>query len=137
MKKLGKPGVFLSDCLLLPAILAQWCQPVASVVALDPLYWAMRAVLYRRTTTAIKMASKYGALFVVFFLHATPLSAGMIRSKYLPDGGVQWLIVITPDPLHQAMYAALQRRIITAIKTSHNGGVLFHIVDFDINHNSR
>ncbi len=28
-----------------------------------------------------------------FFLHATPLSAGMIRSKYLPDGGVQWLLV--------------------------------------------
>jgi hypothetical protein len=53
----------------------------------------MRMVLYWRTTTAIEMTSKYGALFVVFFLHATPLSAGMIRSKYLPDGGVQWLLV--------------------------------------------
>ncbi len=41
------------------------------------------------------------------------------------------------DPLQQAMYAALHHRIITAIETSHNGGVLFRIVDFDINHNSR
>jgi hypothetical protein len=90
MKKLGKTGVFLSDCLLSPAILAWWRQPVASIVALlDPLYQAMRAVSYRRTTTAIKTASKYGAFFVVFFLHAAPLSAGMIRSEYLPDGGVQ------------------------------------------------
>jgi hypothetical protein len=93
MKKLGKTGVFLSDCLLLPAILARWHQPVASVVALDPLYWVMCAVSYQCTTTTIEMASKYGALFVVFFLHATPLSPGMIRRKYSPDGGVQWLLV--------------------------------------------
>ena len=93
MKKLGKTGVILSDCLLLPAILAQWHQPVASIVALDPLYPAMRVVLYRRTTTAIEMASKYCAFVVVYFLHATPLSAGMIWSKYLPDGSVQWLLV--------------------------------------------
>jgi hypothetical protein len=88
MKKLGKTGVFLSNCLLLPAILARWHQTVASLVALDPLYWAIHAVSYRRTTTAIKMASKYGAFSVVFFLHATPLSAEMIWSKYSPDGGV-------------------------------------------------
>ncbi len=46
--------------------IARWRQPVTSVLALDPLYWAMRVVSYRRTTTAIKMASKYGALFVNF-----------------------------------------------------------------------
>ncbi len=85
--------VFLSDCLLSPAILAWWCQPVASVIALDPLYQAMRMVLYRGTTTAIKMASKYGALFVVFFLHATPLSARMIQRKYSLNGGIQLLLV--------------------------------------------
>jgi hypothetical protein len=84
---------FLSDCLLLPAIPAWWHQPVASVVALDFLYWAMRAVSYRGTTTAIKMASKYGGLSVICFLHATPLSTRMIQRKYLPDGGIQWLLV--------------------------------------------
>jgi hypothetical protein len=41
------------------------------------------------------------------------------------------------DPLHWAMYTALHRRIIAAIEMSCNGGVLFCIVNFDINHNSR
>jgi hypothetical protein len=41
------------------------------------------------------------------------------------------------DPLHQAMYAALHRRIITAVNTSRNSGVLLCIVDFNIDHNSR
>ncbi len=41
------------------------------------------------------------------------------------------------DPLHWAMYAALHRCIIAAVKTSHSGGVLFCIIDFDIDHNSR
>jgi hypothetical protein len=36
-------------------------------------------------------------------------------------------------PLHQAMYAPLHWRIIAAVKTSRNGGVLFCIVDFGIN----
>ena len=92
-EKTRKNEQFLSDCLLSPAILARWHQPSSSVLALDPLYQAMCAVLYRRTTMAIKMASKYGALFIVFLLHATPLSDGMIRSEYLPNGGVQWLLV--------------------------------------------
>ncbi len=92
-EKTRKNWRFLSDCLLSPAILARWHQPVAFIVALDPLYWVIHVVLYRRTTTAIEMASKYGALFIIFFLHATLSSAGMIRSKYLPDGGVQWLLV--------------------------------------------
>jgi hypothetical protein len=41
------------------------------------------------------------------------------------------------DPLYLAMYATLHLRIIAAIETSRNGGVLFSIVDFNINHNSR
>jgi hypothetical protein len=35
------------------------------------------------------------------------------------------------------MYTALHRRIIVAVETSRNGGVLFRIVDFDIGHNRR
>jgi hypothetical protein len=38
-------------------ILAQWRHPVASSKALDLLYWAMHAVLYRRTAAAINMAN--------------------------------------------------------------------------------
>jgi hypothetical protein len=53
----------MSDQLqLLAAILAQWWHPVASK-ALDLLHWEMHAVLYQRTATAIKMASKIGPFF--------------------------------------------------------------------------
>jgi hypothetical protein len=137
MKKLGKTGVFLSNCLLSSAILARWHQPVAFNVALDPLYWAMRAVLYRRTTTAIKMASKYGALFMVFFLACNPVVLRDDTEQIL----TRWRHPVASsealDPLHRKMYSALHRRIIAAIKTSCNGGVLFCIVNININHNSR
>ncbi len=43
---------------LLAAILAQWGHPVDSTKALDLLHWAINGVLYRRTATAIEMASK-------------------------------------------------------------------------------
>ncbi len=91
-EKTRKNWCFLSDCLLLPAILAQWHQPVASIIALDPFYQAM--CLYH--TGAPPQPSKWPAsmlLFSFFFLHATLLSNGMIRSKYLPNGSVQWLLV--------------------------------------------
>ncbi len=48
---------------LLAAILTQWWHTVASTKALDFLHQAMRAVLYRRTATVIKMASKVGPFF--------------------------------------------------------------------------
>ncbi len=62
---------------------------------------------YRRPMTlsgnarGIKLGHHHGhqngqhvwCFFCLFFLHATPLSAGMIQSKYLPNGGVQWLLV--------------------------------------------
>jgi hypothetical protein len=41
-------------------ILAQWRRPVASSKALDLLHRAMRMVLYRRTVTAINMATFLG-----------------------------------------------------------------------------
>jgi hypothetical protein len=44
----------------LEQVLAQWWHPVASSEALDLLYWAMRAVLYRRTAAAINTASFLG-----------------------------------------------------------------------------
>jgi hypothetical protein len=46
---------------LLAALLARWRRLVASNKALNLLYWAMRAVLYRRTAAAIKMATFFGA----------------------------------------------------------------------------
>jgi hypothetical protein len=44
----------------LEQVLTQCWHPVASLEALDLLYQAMRAVLYRRTAAAIKTASFLG-----------------------------------------------------------------------------
>ena len=84
----------LRDPLILSAaILAQWRQPVASRVAMDPLHRAMRLVSYRLTITASEMAGKYGAFSSFFLGNATLSSNGGIRCKYSTDDGVQWLRV--------------------------------------------
>jgi hypothetical protein len=44
-------------------ILAQWWRPVASRVALDLPYWAMRLAPYHLIRMAIEMASEAGAFF--------------------------------------------------------------------------
>ena len=44
-------------------ILAQWWRLMASRVALDLTYWAMRSALYRLTHMAIEMACKAGSFF--------------------------------------------------------------------------
>jgi hypothetical protein len=46
-------------------ILARWRRLVASRVALDLPYWAMRSALYRLIGMAIKMASKSAAFLSV------------------------------------------------------------------------
>ena len=45
-------------------ILARWRRPVASRVALDLSYWAMRSAPYHLIHMAIEMASKVGAFFL-------------------------------------------------------------------------
>jgi hypothetical protein len=44
-------------------ILARWRHPVASRVALDLPYWAMRSATYHLNRMAIEMARKAGAFF--------------------------------------------------------------------------
>jgi hypothetical protein len=53
-------------------IVAQWWRPVAFTKALDFLHSAICAVSYRRTTTAIKMASKVGLFFCCCFVCCCP-----------------------------------------------------------------
>jgi hypothetical protein len=45
-------------------IIARWRRPVASRVALDLPYWAMRSAPYRLIHMASEMASKVGAFFL-------------------------------------------------------------------------
>jgi hypothetical protein len=67
MKKLEKTQGRLDQLQLSAAILTRWQRLVASNKALNLLYWAMCAVLYRRTATAIKMASLLGTFFLLSF----------------------------------------------------------------------
>ncbi len=66
---------------------------MASIKSLDIRHWAMCAVLYRRTATAIEMASKVGAFVVVVFFIETMVAAGAKQSEYSPYGRVRWLLV--------------------------------------------
>jgi hypothetical protein len=66
---------------------------VASIKSLDIRHWAMRAVSYRRTATAIEMASKVGAFFVVVVFTETMAAAGAKQSEYSLYGEVRWLLV--------------------------------------------
>ena len=65
---------------------------MASIESLDIRHWAMRAVLYQRTATGIKMASEVGAFFVVVVFIETMVAAGAKQSEYSPYGGVRWLL---------------------------------------------
>jgi hypothetical protein len=60
IKNLKKTGKGMSYWCLLEWVLARWWHPVASSEALDLLYQAMRAVLYRRTAAAINTTSFLG-----------------------------------------------------------------------------
>jgi len=46
-------------------IIARWRHPVASMVGLDLLYWAMRSAPHRLIRMAIKIAREAGPLFSV------------------------------------------------------------------------
>jgi hypothetical protein len=72
MKKLKKKQGRLARSQLLAAILAQWRHLVASNKALNLLYQAMCAVLYRHTTAAIEMASLLGTFFCRHFVCCCP-----------------------------------------------------------------
>ncbi len=89
MKKLRKNWRSFDRNTLSERTLAQCRHPVASIKSLDIRHRAMRAVSYRRTATAIKMASKVGAFFVVVVFIETMAAAGAKQSEYSPYGGVR------------------------------------------------
>jgi hypothetical protein len=66
---------------LLATILAKWWHPVASSEALNLLYWAMCAVLYRRTAQQSKWPEKWVHLFIIDLFAVALAAAGAIRSE--------------------------------------------------------
>ena len=59
----------------------------------------------------------------------TLASAIAIWGKYLPNGGVQWLLRAL-DMLHRVMCLASHRHIVIAIKMACEGGAFFSVVNF-------
>jgi hypothetical protein len=102
--------------MLLITILAQCWRPVASSEALYLLHWAIHAVLYRRTTMAIKTAS-FGGVFVDFYLFACCPGG---RWGNMDQVVAQWWRPVASgvalDMPHWAMPSVLLRRTAVAIK---------------------
>jgi hypothetical protein len=122
MKKLKKTGVGMSNCCLSEQVLTRWWPPVASNKALDLLYWAMCAVLYRRTAAAIETASFLG-VFVDCCLFACCLGGRwgnmeqvVARCRRPVASGVSL------DMLHWAMRFVLHQWTAMAIETANSGG---------------
>ncbi len=122
MKKLGTNQGRLDQLQLLAAILPQWQCLVASNKALNLLYWAMHAVLYRCTTGAIKMASLFGTFFCCHFVCCCP------GSRW---GNTKWAVTrwlhpvasrVALDMPHWAMPSVLLQRTAVAIETAGGQG---------------
>jgi hypothetical protein len=128
MKKLGKNQFRLDRLQLLAAILAWWRRLVASNKVLNLFYWAMHAVLYRRTVAAIKMATFLGAFVDCCLFACCP------GSRW---GNTEWVVAqwwcpvaygVALDMPHWAMLSVLLRRTAMAIEMAGRWMHLFIIV---------
>ncbi len=121
-KKTKKNRRWYVGWLLLAAIFSQWWCPVASTKALDLLHQALRAVLYRRTAVAIKMASKVGAFFHCCFVCCCPGGCWGNTEQVVAQWQCPEASSVALDMLHQVIQAALHPCIRMAIKMACNGG---------------
>jgi hypothetical protein len=104
--------------LLSAAILAWWWQPVASVVALNLLYWVMRLVLYQGIAMAIKTTRECGIVpFVDFcFVYCDPGShwgnteqvAAQWRHPVASNMALDILHWVMPHELLQCLHMAIK-----------------------------
>ncbi len=107
---------------LLATILAQWWSLLASYKAPNLLYWAMQAVLHRRTAAAIEMASHFGTFFCDHFVCCCPgrrwgnTEQVVARSRRPVASGVAL------DMLHWAMRFVSHQQTAMAIKMANNRG---------------
>ncbi len=108
----------LDQLQLSAAILAQWRRLVASNKALNLLYWVMRAVLYRRTATAIEMASLFGTFFCHRFVCCCPGGRWGDTEQVVARWRRPVASGVTLDMPHQAMPSVLFWRTAVAIETA-------------------
>ncbi len=95
---------------------------MASSEALDPLHWAMRAVLYRRIAMAIETARKVGV-----FIHRCVFDCCPgVRGSDTEQVNARWRRPVASDMaldiLHWAMPHELLQCLRMAIEMACNGG---------------
>jgi len=117
MKKLKNQGK-LDRLQLSAAILARWQHLVASNKALNLLYRAMRAVLYRRTAMAIEMASLLGTFFHRRFVYCCPGGRWGNTDQVVARWQHPVASGVALDMLHWGMPSVLLWHTAVAIKTS-------------------
>jgi hypothetical protein len=122
MKKLVKNRHMHDRLHLSAAILARWRRSVTSAKALDLLHWAMQAVLYRRTTAAIKMASKFGPFVCPHFVCCCPGGCWGDMEQVIAQWQHPVASQVVLDMPHWAMLSVLLRCPAMAIKMADNGG---------------
>jgi hypothetical protein len=122
MKKLKKNRGRLDRLQLSAAILARWRRLVASNKALNLLYQATHAVLYRRTTTAIEMASLLGTFFYRRFVCCCPGGRWGDMERVVAGWRHPVASGVALDMLHWMMPSVLLRRTAVAINTAGGWG---------------
>jgi hypothetical protein len=107
---------------LLAAILTPWRRLVAYNKALNLHYWAMHAVLYRRTAAAIKMASLFGTFFYHCFICCCPGSRWSKTEQVVTQWWSPRASGVALDILHWAVRFVLHRRTTMAIEMANDRG---------------
>jgi hypothetical protein len=108
--------------MLTAAILTQWQRPVPSSEALDLLYWAICAVLYRRTAVAIKMASKVCVFVDCCLFACCPGSRWSDTKQVVARWQHPVASKVTLDILHWGIPSVLPRSTAVAINMANGGG---------------
>jgi hypothetical protein len=101
---------------LLAAILTQWRRLVASNKALNLLYWAMCAVLYRCSAAAIKMASLLGTFFHCCFVCCCPGGRWDNTERVVAQWQHPVASEVALDMPHRVMPSVLLRHTAVAIE---------------------
>ncbi len=111
-------------------MLTRWWHPVASSEALELLYWAMHAVLYRRTAAVINTASFLGQFVDCCLFACCPGSCWGATEGVVAQCQCPVASGVALDMLHWAMPSVLLRRTAMAIKTAGGQGAFVRHCQF-------
>ena len=122
--------------MLLEQVLARWWCPVASSEAMELLLRAMRAVLYRRTTTALIWPANEGVVSSLFVACRPDSCQGDTEQVSARSWWFPGLSGVSLAMQHSEMPRALLQHVRMAIKMACNGGTCVccrHLFSFAVN----